>query len=64
MGDKQKVWRTELPSGEFSGRASVAVWRQSPQKLETNVHVDFEIKPNYSSIFVQFYLAIARQLIC
>jgi len=28
------------------------VWRQSPQKLETNVHVDFENKQNTLGVFL------------
>jgi len=41
-----------------SGRASEGVWRRSPQKLETNVHVDFENKQNRGIFLHNFSLLL------
>jgi len=42
------------PTGS-SGRASVGVWRRSFQKLETNVHVDFENMQNTLGVFLHSF---------
>jgi len=57
MGDKQEVWRVELPSG-VQRQSFVGGLEAKSQKLETNVHVDFENKQNTGSIFAHFSLPV------
>jgi len=62
-------WTSRRPGGRnspagSSGRASVGVWRRSPQKLETNMHVDFESKQNtgeFCTILVCYRQSVDEQ---
>jgi len=56
-GDQQEVWRAELRS-EVQRQSLGGGLEAKSQKLETNVHVDFENKQNTKYLSTIFYLLL------